>query len=170
MWHLVDHYLQTGGSFFGAKKAMAQPLHLLYSYDVQPPGGSTAGTTAGLTGGTVAIVNGLYEADGAGLTAEATQFDLAGNMLRTQSTQLVDAVAADGARSLFRLAPPPPATPARGTVLLRLRLLGRNSSDNWYWVPPVPDAFDLGHGCYTVRITHLTRVFFYVHAVQMCSV
>lgn len=37
MWHLFDYYLQTGGAFFGAKKANAQPLHLLYSYDATLP-------------------------------------------------------------------------------------------------------------------------------------
>ena len=38
MWHLFDYYLQVGGSGFGAKKANAQPLHLLYAYDrIAPP-------------------------------------------------------------------------------------------------------------------------------------
>jgi exo-1,4-beta-D-glucosaminidase len=36
MWHLYDYYLQSGGSYFGVKKALSQPLHLLYSYDVPP--------------------------------------------------------------------------------------------------------------------------------------
>ena len=31
MWHLIDFYLQVGGSGFGAKTAHA-PLHLQYSY------------------------------------------------------------------------------------------------------------------------------------------
>lgn len=32
IWHLYDYYLNTGGGYFGTKKA-CQPLHVLYSYD-----------------------------------------------------------------------------------------------------------------------------------------
>ncbi len=32
IWHLYDYYLDTGGGYFGAKKA-CEPLHVQYSYD-----------------------------------------------------------------------------------------------------------------------------------------
>ena len=32
IWHLYDYYLQTGGGYFGTKKA-CEPLHVQYSYD-----------------------------------------------------------------------------------------------------------------------------------------
>ena len=34
IWHLYDYYLDTGGGYFGAKKA-CEPLHVQYSYDDQ---------------------------------------------------------------------------------------------------------------------------------------
>ena len=85
MWHLYDYYLQSGGSYFGAKKANAAPLHLLYSYDV-PNDYTQPRSRASL--GSVAIVNSRYVADGAGLKAEATQFDLSGKVLKTQTSIL----------------------------------------------------------------------------------
>jgi hypothetical protein len=232
MWHLFDYYLQSGGSYFGAKKANSQPLHLLYSYDLPPSsphapsfdtvqvlhtdtvedqyaivkadrtdecchlciadakcthsifggrgecylknmkqndGGNTmtliasqsgADTTLCLkrktpnnldgvkgNGGTIAVVNSLYAADGDGLTVEAVQFDLSGKALVTQTHVLHDAVAADGTLNLFRLDLNPNRT---STVLLRLRFLGRpGTEDNWYWLPVHPDTFDMRGGCFT---------------------
>lgn len=35
VWHLYDFYFTPGGSYFGAKKACAEPLHPLYSYHDQ---------------------------------------------------------------------------------------------------------------------------------------
>ena len=32
IWHLYDYYLQTGGGYFGTKKA-CEPVHVQYSYD-----------------------------------------------------------------------------------------------------------------------------------------
>ena len=32
IWHLYDYYLQTGGGYFGTKKA-CEPMHVQYSYD-----------------------------------------------------------------------------------------------------------------------------------------
>ncbi len=32
IWHLYDYYLDTGGGYFGTKKA-CEPLHIQYSYD-----------------------------------------------------------------------------------------------------------------------------------------
>ena len=32
IWHLYDYYLDTGGGYFGAKKA-CEPLHIQYAYD-----------------------------------------------------------------------------------------------------------------------------------------
>ena len=32
IWHLYDYYLDTGGGFFGTKKA-CEPLHIQYAYD-----------------------------------------------------------------------------------------------------------------------------------------
>ncbi len=64
-WHLFDHTLGTGGSYFGTKTAL-RPIHVQYSYDDH----------------SVAVVNtGLAER--AGLTVEATQFDVAGRVLTT---------------------------------------------------------------------------------------
>jgi exo-1,4-beta-D-glucosaminidase len=88
----------------------------------------------------------MYMEDGVGLTAEATQFNLAGKQLRQQSLQLKSAVAADGTRPLFNLESIPNQA---GTVLLRLRLVGREGSDNWYWLPLQQDVFDFSGGCFT---------------------
>ncbi len=32
IWHLYDYYLDTGGGYFGTKKAL-EPIHVQYSYD-----------------------------------------------------------------------------------------------------------------------------------------
>ena len=32
IWHLYDYYLDTGGGYFGTKKA-CEPLHIEYAYD-----------------------------------------------------------------------------------------------------------------------------------------
>ena len=138
MWHLIDNYLQTGGSFFGVKKACAAPLHLLYAYDAPPPPAPSRGT--------VTLVNSRYAPDGAGLTAEAAQFDLSGAALHTQTLALAEAAAPDSAAALFRL--DAVAAAANATVLLRLRLAGRVGSENWYWLPPRQDEFEMG-GCFT---------------------
>ena len=161
MWHLFDSYLQTGGSFFGAKKAIAQPLHLVYAYDESAPapaptlipdctqpGGGAKGTQGATVAkrGTVFIVNGAYEDDGVGLIAEATQFDLSGAELHAQELVLPAAVTADSAAPLFRLNGV--AAASNATVLLRLQLVGRSDSENWYWLPPRQDEFEMG-GCFT---------------------
>ena len=243
MWHLFDFYLQIGGSGFGAKKANAQPLHLLYSYDrpnvpspppgavhdmVQVPhtdtvedqyrtdaaasaeaccsecladgakcthavfsagrcylknmkandGGNSmtpeaaaanedctlclkrelrsdsarSASTESVVGGTVAVVNSRYVADGAGLTAAATQYDLGGRVLHTQTLVLKAGIPADGTQNLFRLAlalVPRDNRTSGGTVLLRLRFVERDDTDNWYWIPAAPDRFNMAGGCFT---------------------
>ena len=153
MWHLFDNYLQVGGSFFGAKKAISQPLHLVYAYDEPQAAAAAAAAThppanthRGTKRGTISIVNSRYVEDGGGLTVEATQFDLSGHALHTQTLALPAAVAGNTAKSLFCLDAVTAASNA--TVLLRLRLLGRSGTANWYWLPPRLDAFEMG-GCFT---------------------
>jgi len=96
-------------------------------------------------GGTVAVVNSLYTPDGEGLTVEASQYDLLGRLYMTKTLALAEAVPSDGTQTVFKL--PRPAD-ANGTVLLRLRFKERANSDNWYWIPPSPDKFEMG-GCFT---------------------
>ena len=162
MWHLFDYFLQTGGSYFGVKKAISQPLHLLYAYDLpemptHPPSAadraiqvSQAAAAAVVEGarGTVSIVNSLYEPDGDGLTAEATQFNLSGVLIHRQTHDLAKGgVGADATLRLFRIDSVVAASNA--TVLLRLRLRGgHGGSENWYWLPPRQDTFEMG-GCFT---------------------
>ena len=103
--------------------------------------------------GTVSVVNSLYEPDGDGWTAEATQFNLSGVQIHRQTRDLAaGGVGADAAVRLFRIDGVVAASNA--TVLLRLRLQGgrggseNESIDNWYWLPPRQDAFEMG-GCLT---------------------
>jgi exo-1,4-beta-D-glucosaminidase len=60
--------------------------------------------------------------------------------------EAVDPLPADGTRRLFSLGGALPS--GRGTLLLRLRLGGEAPRDNWYWVPPKLDKFEMG-GCFT---------------------
>ena len=156
--------------YFGVKKAISQPLHLLYAYDLpemptHPPSAadgvsqvsqvSQAAAAAVVVGarGTVSVVNSLYEPDGDGWTAEATQYNLPGVQIHRQTRDLAaGGVGADAAVRLFRIDSVVAASNA--TVLLRLRLQGgrggseNESIDNWYWLPPRQDAFEMG-GCLT---------------------
>ena len=72
------------------------------------------------TGGTIAIVNSMYVADGKGLTVEATQYSVDGALLRTQTMVLPSNIEADGTQHLFKL-----YQNATATVLLRLRFVER---------------------------------------------
>ena len=163
MWHLFDYYYQVGGSGFGAKKACSSAVHLLYSYPSQ------ADNDHETSNGYVWAVNSRYTPSDAGLVAEATQFELDGTVVKKLQTPITEPLESDGVRRLMPLDlyPKPDDNNADGnasvaaaaarteTILVRLRLTSGGDSetaavieDNWYWLPPKLDKFEMG-GCFT---------------------
>ena len=92
--------VDAAGSGFGAKKACASPVHLLYAY----PSSSMQEKRIPTDGdGAVWAVNSLYTPSASGLVAEATQYDLGGAVVHTQSQTFASRLAPDSARRLFDL-------------------------------------------------------------------
>eukprot|EP00729_Bicosta_minor_P017911 gene17911-21767_t len=170
MWHLFDYYLQTGGAFFGAKKANAQPLHLLYSYDATlppsppPPPNGMHDVVQVLHTNTVEdqySVESVGDADGCGKICLAERkcthavYSNGDCFLKsmthnddgnTMTMTLESDIEADGTRQLFKLHRNESSV---GTTLLRLRFAERDSTDNWYWIPATPDKVNIAGGCFT---------------------
>ena len=146
MWHLYDYYYQIGGSGFGAKKACSPEVHLLYSYPSQADNDHES------SNGHVWAVNSRYTPSAAGLVATATEYDLNGKVMQTKKTSLDEPLAPDGVKRLMALDLYSDLQPARTTtILVRLRLSsgsGEVIEDNWYWLPPKLDKFEMG-GCFT---------------------
>lgn len=145
MWHLYDYYYQIGGSGFGAKKACSPAVHLLYSYPSQ------ADNDDETSNGHVWAVNSRYTPSAAGLVATATEYDLNGKVVQTKKTRLEEPLAPDGVKRLMPLDVYSDQTDRTTTILVRLRLssgTGKVIEDNWYWLPPKLDKFEIG-GCFT---------------------
>ena len=131
IWHLYDYYLDTGASYFGARKA-CEPLHIQYSYD----------------DASIVVVNSTYQPV-AGLHAGVHVHNLAWKELYSSETML-DA-AADSAQRVFSI----PESLYQGSdrilfVDLALKdASGEVVSRNFYWVPTTLTTFDWAKTDYT---------------------
>jgi exo-1,4-beta-D-glucosaminidase len=117
IWHLYDYYLDTGGGYFGAKKA-CEPLHVQYSYDDH----------------TIYVVNSTYQPSGH-LVASVKVYDTQLKELFAKQSDLD--VAADASQRAISI--PDSAFPEGSTVnfvdLTLKNASGRIVSRNFYWIP-----------------------------------
>jgi exo-1,4-beta-D-glucosaminidase len=131
IWHLYDYYLDTGGGYFGAKKACEQ-LHIQYAYDDH----------------SIEVVNSTY-ATATNLRASVHVYGLAWNELYSAQSS-VDSNA-DSAQRVFTI----PANLFSGNeriFFIDLSLAdsgGRVVSHNFYWVPATLTTFDWENTDYT---------------------
>jgi exo-1,4-beta-D-glucosaminidase len=124
IWHLYDYYLDTGGGYFGTKKA-CEPLHIQYSYDDRA----------------IDVVNSTY-AGQSNLHATVHVYGLAWNELYTAQAA-VDA-RSDSAQRVFTIPEKLYAGPER-IFFIDLSLADDKShvvSHNFYWVPGTLTTFD----------------------------
>ena len=124
IWHLYDYYLDTGGGYFGAKKA-CEPLHIQYAYDDRA----------------IDVVNSTYSEAG-DLRAEVHVYGLAWNELYN-STATVNA-RSDSSQRVFTVPANLYSGPER-LLFIDLSLAdatGRTVSHNFYWVPTTLTTFD----------------------------
>jgi exo-1,4-beta-D-glucosaminidase len=131
IWHLYDYYLDTGGGYFGTKKA-CEPLHIQYSYDDRA----------------IDVVNSTY-ADAANLRATVHVYGLGWNEL--YSAQSAVDSGADSAQRVFTI-PEKLYSSAERIFFIDLSLTdgtGRIVSHNFYWVPGTLTTFDWDATDYT---------------------
>ncbi len=124
IWHLYDYYLDTGGGYFGAKKA-CEPLHVQYSYDDH----------------SVYIVNSTYQPS-SHLVVEAKVLD---RDLKEVFAKRSDAeVAADGAARVVDIPDSVfgETSPIYFVQLLLKNAAGEELSRNFYWVPTKLTTWD----------------------------
>jgi exo-1,4-beta-D-glucosaminidase len=117
IWHLYDYYLQTGGGYFGTKKA-CEPLHVQYSYDDH----------------SIYAVSSLPVATSS-LQVQADVYDLDLKSVFHQ-TKTVD-LAADGSQRVLDI-PADIFQPEQSTHFVRLEMknsAGKIVSRNFYWIP-----------------------------------
>jgi exo-1,4-beta-D-glucosaminidase len=131
IWHLYDYYLDTGGGYFGTKKA-CEPLHIQYSYDDR----------------SIVVVNSTY-ADAANLRASVHVYDPEWNELYTAQAGIN--AYADSAQRVFTI-PEKLYSDVERIFLIDLALAdsgGRVVSHNFYWVPGTLTTFDWENTDYT---------------------
>ena len=124
IWHLYDYYLDTGGGYFGAKKA-CEPLHIQYAYDDRA----------------IDVVNSTYS-EAAPLKAQVHVYGINWNELYT-ATSTVTATP-DSSQRLFTIPAALYSGPER-ILFVDLSLTdasGRAVSHNFYWVPTTLTTFD----------------------------
>jgi exo-1,4-beta-D-glucosaminidase len=131
IWHLFDYNLDTGGGYFGAKKA-CEPVHIQYTFDDR----------------SVVAVNSTY-ARVTGLHAAVHVHNLAWKEL--YSTEATVNLAAD---SVERIATIPESlySGAERIFLIDLTLTSPNGnlvSRNFFWVPGTLTTFDWEKSDYT---------------------
>jgi len=122
IWHLYDYYLQPGGGYFGAKKAM-QALDPVYGYDDH----------------SVWLVSSQY-VDAKGLKLTARVFNLDGTQKFSRDATL-DA-AADSTAKVFEL---PQIDGLSSAYFLDLRVTdasGKLVGSNFYWLSTKPETID----------------------------
>jgi exo-1,4-beta-D-glucosaminidase len=133
IWHLYDYYLRPGGSYFGAKKG-CEYLHVQYSYDDQ----------------SIVVVNSYYQAFPK-MKVAAKVYNLDMSLEFSQEAALN--VGPDSTNKVFTL---PPIAGLSKTYFLRLDLsdvLGKNVSDNFYWLSTQPDVLDWDRSTWYVTPT-----------------
>ena len=131
IWHLFDYNLDTGGGYFGAKKA-CEPLHIQYAYDDH----------------SIDVVNSTY-ASVDGLQANAHVYDVDLKDLYTAQSTLNAA-----SDSVLRVMEMPDSlfSGAAKIFFIDLKLsdsLGHVVSRNFYWVPGTLTTFDWPKTDYT---------------------
>jgi len=122
IWHLYDYYLDTGGGYFGTKKA-CEPLHVQYSYDDH----------------SIWVVNSTH-VTAPDLMAAATVYDVSLNKLFENKATVQSAP--DSAQSAIAI---PGKILATGTSFVELTLkdkAGAVVSRNFYWVPAKASTYD----------------------------
>ncbi|MGA7316805.1 MAG: sugar-binding domain-containing protein [Silvibacterium sp.] len=117
IWHLYDYYLDTGGGYFGAKKA-CEPLHVQFSYDDR----------------SVYVVNSTYQLS-PHLVVSARAYD--GNFKELFAKQSNLDIPADTSTSVLTI---PDAVFAANSPITFVQLTLKNDagqvvSRNFYWVP-----------------------------------
>ena len=131
IWHLYDYYLDTGGGYFGTKKA-CEPLHIQYAYDDH----------------SIDVVNSTY-ADAANLRATVHVYGLAWNELYTAQATVESN--ADSAQRVFTI-PANLFSDVERIFFIDLSLAdssGHVVSHNFYWVPGTLTTFDWESTDYT---------------------
>jgi len=122
IWHLYDYYLQPGGGYFGAKKAL-QALDPVYGYDDH----------------SVWLVSSQY-VDAKGLKLAARIFNVDGTQKFSKEVA-VDA-AADSTARVFEI---PAIDGLSGAYFLDLRVIeagGKLAGSNFYWISTKPETLD----------------------------
>jgi exo-1,4-beta-D-glucosaminidase len=117
IWHLYDYYLDTGGGYFGAKKA-CEPLHAQYSYDDH----------------SVYVVNSTYQPS-PHLTLSTRAYDSSLKEVFAKEAELE--VTADSSTNALTI---PPAVFSASSPITFVELTLKDSkgqfvSRNFYWVP-----------------------------------
>eukprot|EP01012_Entosiphon_sulcatum_P011716 TRINITY_DN17211_c0_g1_i4.p1 TRINITY_DN17211_c0_g1~~TRINITY_DN17211_c0_g1_i4.p1 ORF type:complete len:861 (-),score=104.81 TRINITY_DN17211_c0_g1_i4:6-2558(-) len=122
-WHLYDYYLNTGGSYFGAKKAL-ETVHIQYNND---------------PAATIVIVNSLYQPV-SDLTATVQIYSVNGEKAYENVTKIAS-VPSDGVVIVGTV---PTVHPLTKTYFLALSLSSGTSvlSRNVYWLSTHPDVLD----------------------------
>ena len=131
IWHLYDYYLDTGGGYFGTKKA-CEPLHVQYSYDDR----------------SVYVVNSTYEVSPR-LTVSARAYDNNLKELFAKESELE--VAADSSTNAMSI---PDSVFAANSPITFIQLTLKNASGktvsrNFYWVPSKLTTWDWPKTDYT---------------------
>jgi exo-1,4-beta-D-glucosaminidase len=122
IWHLYDYYLQPGGGYFGAKKAM-QPLNPLYGYDDN----------------SIWLVSSQY-ADARGLRVSAKILGADGTVKYSK-----DVPFNAPADSTAKVLPLPAVDGLSPAYFLDLRVFdaaGKLVGSNFYWLSTSPETLD----------------------------
>ncbi|MGC1461495.1 MAG: sugar-binding domain-containing protein [Terracidiphilus sp.] len=131
IWHLYDYYLDTGGGYFGTKKA-CEPLHIQYSYDDH----------------SIWVVNSTYVV-ASDLTAVATVYD--SNLNKIFEDKATVQSTPDSALSGIAI-PDKVFASDTGVHFVQLTLknkAGAVVSRNFYWVPAKASTYDWAKTRYT---------------------
>jgi len=124
IWHLYDYYLDTGGGYFGAKKA-CEPLHIQYAYDDRA----------------IDVVNSTYSEAG-DLKAEVHVYGLGWNDLYKSAATIT--AHPDSSQRVFTIPRALYSGPER-ILFVDLSLsdsAGHTVSHNFYWIPTTLTTFD----------------------------
>lgn len=131
IWHLYDYYLQTGGGYFGTKKA-CEPLHVQYSYDDH----------------SIYAVSSLPVATPSlRVQVDVYDLDLKSVFHQTKTVNL----AADGSQRVLDI-PDSVFQPEQSLHFIRLEMKnasGKTVSRNFYWIPSKLTVFDWSKTEYT---------------------
>jgi exo-1,4-beta-D-glucosaminidase len=131
IWHLYDYYLDTGGGYFGTKKA-CEPLHIQYGYDDR----------------SIVVVNSTY-ADASNLRADVHVYGLGWNELYSGQSTLN--VAADSAQRVLAIPAALYSGPER-VFFIDISLSDASDhvvSHNFYWIPGTLTTFAWENTDYT---------------------